>query len=81
MVQLLFQSHTGGGLGRGVGGTDGNETRTKDDEQTQSDSDFHEIIHLYPLLRASTRPIQTVTGGKAVFLPPCKRLLEMSENQ
>jgi hypothetical protein len=67
MVQHLFQSHTGGGLGRGVGGMNGNEPRAQDDAQAQSDSDFHGIIHFHPHLRASPRPIQSVTGGKQFF--------------
>jgi hypothetical protein len=45
IVQLLFQSRTGGGLGPGVVRTDRNETRTKGDAQTNKDSGFHEIIH------------------------------------
>jgi hypothetical protein len=41
-VQLLFQSRTGGGLGRGVVGTDGYETRTKGDAKTNKGCGFHE---------------------------------------
>jgi hypothetical protein len=67
LAKLLFQSRTGGGLGRVVGCTDGIETSTKDDAQTQGDSDFQEMIHLNPFLRASPGPIQSVTGCKAVF--------------
>jgi hypothetical protein len=40
-VQLLQQRRTGGGLGRIVGRTGGNETRTQKDTQTQNDPDFH----------------------------------------
>jgi hypothetical protein len=39
----LFQSRAGGGLGRGVVRTDGNETRTKGDAKTNKGCDFHEI--------------------------------------
>ena len=39
LVHLLFQSHTGGGLGRVVNRTDGNGTHTKDDAQTQNELD------------------------------------------
>jgi hypothetical protein len=43
LVQLLFQSRTGGGLGRGVVRTDGNETRAKGDAKTNKGCDFHEM--------------------------------------
>jgi hypothetical protein len=42
IVQFLFQSRAGGGLGRGVVRTDGNETRTKGDAKTNKDCGFHE---------------------------------------
>jgi hypothetical protein len=42
-VQLLFQSRAGGGLGRGVVRTDGNETRTKGDAKTEKNSGFDEM--------------------------------------
>jgi hypothetical protein len=38
-VHLLFQSHTGGGLGRVVVRPDGNGTHTKDDAQAQNELD------------------------------------------
>jgi hypothetical protein len=82
LVQLLYQSHTGGGLGRGVGGTDGNKTRAQDEAQTQSDSDFHGIIHFHSVLQASLRPILSVTGDKAVFgfrANGCLRCLRTSQ--
>jgi hypothetical protein len=41
LVQLLQQNRTGGGLGRVVGRTGGNETRTQKDIQTQNDPGFH----------------------------------------
>jgi hypothetical protein len=44
LVQLLFQSRAGGGLGRGVVRTDGNKTRTQHDAQTNKDCGFHEMI-------------------------------------
>jgi hypothetical protein len=40
IVQLLQQHRTGGGLGRVVGRTDGNETRTQKDAQTQNNPGF-----------------------------------------
>jgi hypothetical protein len=40
--QFLFQSRAGGGLGRGVVRTDGNETCAKGDAQTNKVCDFHE---------------------------------------
>jgi hypothetical protein len=40
IVQLLQQHRTGGGLGRVVGRTGGNETRTQKDAQTQNNPDF-----------------------------------------
>jgi hypothetical protein len=43
LVQLLFQSRAGGGLGRVVGRTDGKETRTKGDAQTNKGCGFHEM--------------------------------------
>jgi hypothetical protein len=43
IVQLLFQSRAGGGLGRGVARMDGNETRTKGDAQTNKGCGFHEM--------------------------------------
>jgi hypothetical protein len=43
IVQLLFQSCAGGGLGWAVVRTDGNETRTKGDAQTNKDCGFHEM--------------------------------------
>ena len=39
-VQLLQQRRTGGGLGRIVGRTGGNETRTQKDAQTQNNPGF-----------------------------------------
>jgi hypothetical protein len=41
LVQLLQQGRTGGGLGRFVGRTGGNETRTQKDTQTQNDPGFN----------------------------------------
>jgi hypothetical protein len=35
----LFQSHSGGGLGRVIVRLDGNGTHTKDDAQTQNEPD------------------------------------------
>ena len=64
LVQLLFQNRTGGGLGRVVGGLNGNATGNQDDAQSQRNSVFHEIVHLHQLLRASPRPIQSVMGRK-----------------
>jgi hypothetical protein len=43
IVQLLFQSLAGGGLGRGVARTDGNETRPNGDAQTDKVGEFHEM--------------------------------------
>jgi hypothetical protein len=43
IVQLLFQSRAGGGLGRCVARPDGNETRTNGDAQTDIVCDFHEM--------------------------------------
>jgi hypothetical protein len=43
IVQLLFQSRAGGGLGHGVVRMDGNETRTKGNAQTNKDCGFHEM--------------------------------------
>jgi hypothetical protein len=43
MVQDLFQSRAGGGLGRGVVRMNGNETRSKGDVQTNKDFGFHEM--------------------------------------
>jgi hypothetical protein len=43
IVQFLFQSRTGGGLGRGVVRMDGKETRSKGDAQTNKDFGFHEM--------------------------------------
>jgi hypothetical protein len=39
LVYLLFQSHTGGGLGQVVVRADGNGTYTQDDAQTQNELD------------------------------------------
>ena len=41
IVQLLQQHRTGGGLGRVVGRTGGNETRTQKDAQTQNNPGFN----------------------------------------
>jgi hypothetical protein len=41
LVQLLQQGGTGGGLGRIVSRTGGNETRTQKDTQTQNDPGFN----------------------------------------
>jgi hypothetical protein len=45
IIQFLFQSCAGGGLGRGVVRTDGHETRAKGDAQTEKDSSFDEMTH------------------------------------
>jgi hypothetical protein len=45
LVQLLFQSCAGGGLGCAVVSTDGNETRTKGDTKTEKNSGFDEMTH------------------------------------
>jgi hypothetical protein len=39
IVHLLFQSHSGGGLGRVIVRLDGNGAHTKDDAQTQNELD------------------------------------------
>jgi uncharacterized membrane protein len=43
IAQLLFQSRTGGGLGRGVVRTDGKETRPKSGAQANKGCGFHEM--------------------------------------
>jgi hypothetical protein len=43
MIQLLFQSCAGGGLGRGIVGKGGNETRTDGDAKANKGCGLHEM--------------------------------------